>query len=389
MVLGEFAFTCRDLLGWDETDTFSLLSGTSTTSTEPARALAEVAALATPKVRALLTQAAPADEVLAADQDFAAAFTGYLKVYGCRAPSLSTQEIAEPLLEERPDLVLALVRDQLDSGFNPDGQQKLEQQRDAAANEARAKLSSGDLSGFERALGRALAAYPVREDNAFFTVSTPFGLLHRTALELGRRLVSRGQITEVQDIFFLRPDEACARLADGTSAHQVVDRRRGEHTWAVAHPGPSSYGRDPGPPPPLRGLPRDARLANEAFLWYADRVFAIEAQGGSDKSMLTGIGASPGRYTGAVRVISSEAEFDRLRNGDVLVCPATSPVWSVLFPSVGALVTDSGGILSHPAIIAREFGVPAVVATRVGTAQLHDGQVVSVDGNTGTVEVLR
>jgi phosphohistidine swiveling domain-containing protein len=390
MVLGEFAFTCRDLLGWDETDTFSLLSGTSTISTEPARALADVAALATSKVRALLTQAAPADEVLAADQDFEAAFTRYLTVYGCRAPSLSTQEIAEPLLEERPDLVLALVRDQLDSGFDPNGQQKLDQQRDAAANEARVKLSSGDLSRFERVLDRALAAYPVREDNAFFTLGAPVGLLHRTALEFGRRLASRGQITAIQDIFFLRPDEACARLADGTSAHQVVDRRKGERSWALAHPGPASYGRDPGPPPPLRGLPDEARLANEAFLWYADRVLAMEAQGGSEESSrLTGIAASPGRYTGTVRVISSEAEFDRLRNGDVLVCPATSPVWSVLFPSVGALVTDSGGILSHPAIIAREFGVPAVVATRVGTAQLHDGQVVSVDGNTGTVEVLR
>ena len=389
-VLGEFAFTCRDLLGWGDTDTFSLLSGTSTTSTEPARALSDVAAMATSKVRALLTQAAPVDEVLAADQDFKAAFTRCITVYGCRAPSLSTQEIAEPLLEERPDLVLALVRDQLDSGFDSNGQQRLEQQRHAAVNEARAKLSSGDLGRFERALDRALAAYPVREDNAFFTVSTPLGLLHRTAHELGRRLASRDQITEVHDIFFLRPDEARARLADGNRAHDVVDRRKGERAWALAHPGPASYGRDPGPPPPLRGLPRDARLANEAFLWYADRVFAMEAQGGgSQDSILTGIAASPGRYTGPVRVISSEAEFDRLRAGDVLVCPATSPVWSVLFSSVGALVTDSGGVLSHPAIIAREFRVPAVVATRVGTAQLHDGQVVTVDGTSGTVEVLQ
>jgi phosphoenolpyruvate synthase/pyruvate phosphate dikinase len=105
--------------------------------------------------------------------------------------------------------------------------------------------------------------------------------------------------------------------------------------------------------------------------------------------MFTGIAASSGRYTGTVRVILSEAEFDRLRAGDVLVCPATSPAWSVLFSSVGALVADSGGVLSHPAIIAREFGVPAVVATSVGTTQLRDGQVVVVDGTIGTVEVLR
>jgi pyruvate,water dikinase len=75
--------------------------------------------------------------------------------------------------------------------------------------------------------------------------------------------------------------------------------------------------------------------------------------------------------------------------GDVLVCPVTSPVWSVLFPSIGALVTDAGGALSHPAIIAREYGLPAVVATVEGTTRLHDDQLVTVDGTTGTVRAVR
>ena len=119
-----------------------------------------------------------------------------------------------------------------------------------------------------------------------------------------------------------------------------------------------------------------------------DRVLAPDAQGSGGDRTLAGIAASPGRYTGTVRVIRSEAEFGRLRAGDVLVCPVTSAVWSVLFPSVGALVTDHGGMLSHPAIIAREYRVPAVVATCTGTARLRDGQVVAVDGTTGTVEVL-
>jgi rifampicin phosphotransferase len=99
--------------------------------------------------------------------------------------------------------------------------------------------------------------------------------------------------------------------------------------------------------------------------------------------------ASPGRYTGTVRVIHSEAEFDRLRAGDVLVCRVFLPVWTVLLSRVGAVVTDSGGILSNPAIIARECGVPAVVATGMGTTALRDGQLVIVDGTSGTVEVVR
>jgi phosphoenolpyruvate synthase/pyruvate phosphate dikinase len=83
-----------------------------------------------------------------------------------------------------------------------------------------------------------------------------------------------------------------------------------------------------------------------------------------------------------------EGEFDKLQPGDVLVCPTTSPVWSVLFPSLGALVTDTGGMLSHPAIIAREYQVPAVVALGNGTSLLRDGQLVTVDGSIGTVEIL-
>jgi rifampicin phosphotransferase len=101
-----------------------------------------------------------------------------------------------------------------------------------------------------------------------------------------------------------------------------------------------------------------------------------------------GKAASPGRYAGTVRVIHSEAEFDRLRAGDVLVCRVFLPVWTVLFPGVGAVVTDSGGILSNPVIVARECGVPAVVATGIGTTLLRDGQLVIVDGTSGTVEVI-
>jgi pyruvate,water dikinase len=127
----------------------------------------------------------------------------------------------------------------------------------------------------------------------------------------------------------------------------------------------------------------------EALLWTVDRIFAAEQSQRSQPAGATvrGTPASAGRYTGPVRVIMGEHEFDKLRAGDVLVCPITSPVWSVLFPSVGGLVTDTGGILAHPAIIAREYRVPAVVATGNATRLLHDGQLVTVDGTRGIVEL--
>ena len=86
-------------------------------------------------------------------------------------------------------------------------------------------------------------------------------------------------------------------------------------------------------------------------------------------------------------MVMGEHEFSKIRNGDVVICPTTSPVWSIVFPSLGALVTDAGGILSHPAIIAREHGIPAVVGAGNATRVLRDGQFVTVNGDTGEVEI--
>ena len=100
---------------------------------------------------------------------------------------------------------------------------------------------------------------------------------------------------------------------------------------------------------------------------------------------MTGVAASPGGISGPVRVIAGPAEFTRLRPGDVLVCQATDPAWTPLFASASAVVAETGGLLSHAAIVAREYGIPAVLGVLEATTRLHDGQVVTVDGGTGRV----
>jgi rifampicin phosphotransferase len=217
------------------------------------------------------------------------------------------------------------------------------------------------------------------------TVSTALALLRRVVLEIGRRLAQRGQIPSRGDVFHFEPAELPVALRDGADRRALVRRRQEERAWALAHPGPASYGPDPGPPPPLDDLPVEAREANEAFFWAGAQVLAAGTSDTSSTGVLQGIPAGPGTYRGPARIIRAESEFGKLRAGDVLVCPATSPVWSVLFPSVGALVTNAGGALSHAAIIAREFGIPAVVATANATELVRDGQIVVVDGAAGTV----
>ena len=391
----ELAMACRELLGWEERRLWDLLSGASVTSTLPARQLEELAgrADARPELRLLLER--PAPDTLARieeiDPEFASALGDYRREFGSRA---LRQELAEPTLGERPELLLRLIRDQIAASFEGEvvaGETR--RMRAAALEDAHRILASrtdAERGRFQDALARAQEAYPVREDNERYTVSTPIALARFAALEVGRRLSQRGQIEQADDVFFLEEPEARAGLRDGQDRRVLASRRKAERAWVEMHPGPSAYGPKPAPPPSLRALPEAARRMNEALLWYVDRIIESERSGLAQDpaaGRLSGIGASSGRYTGTVRVIMGEDQFDKLEPGDVVVCPVTSPVWSVVFPSIGALVTDTGGILSHPAIIAREFMIPAVVATGNATSLLRDGQQVTVDGTAGVVEM--
>jgi pyruvate,water dikinase len=395
LALGDLAFTCRDLLGWDDPTTLELLNGLSTASTEPGRRLGELAerVRSVPRLSLLLENlnAQTITRLADIDADFADAFARYRREFGCRALRL---EVADPSLGEDPTLLLGLIRDQLERRYDPQaGADTLAAKRAAALESARAALKRHPASArerFERALAIAQQAYPIREDNEFYTVSAPHALVRYAALELGERLATRHQLERREDVFFLTLDDARAALGDGHDRRPVVALRKAERAWIEAHPGPSTFGKNPGPPPSFDALRPELRLAMNALLWTIDRVFAAEQSARktvSSTMVIPGIPASPGAYTGPARLVLSEAEFARIRPGDVLVCPVTSPVWSVLFPKVGALVTDSGGLLSHPAIIAREYGIPAVVATGVGTTQVHDGQMVTVDGDAGTVRI--
>jgi pyruvate,water dikinase len=219
----------------------------------------------------------------------------------------------------------------------------------------------------------------------WWTQSVQTALLRYLALEIGHRLVDRGQLATVDDVFYLEALDARSALFDGTGRDETARIAMARRAWAIANPGPLAYGAPPSGPPPFDLLPPAARLVNEAVLWGFSQFFGAAPVGGNDR--MVGIPASAGTYTGTVRVVMGEEQFARIRRGDVVVCPATSPAWSLVFPSIGALIADSGGVLSHPAIIAREHGIPAVVGAGNATAILRDGQLVTVDGSTGVIVV--
>jgi phosphohistidine swiveling domain-containing protein len=389
----ELARACRDLLGWDTPKMLRLLEGLSTTSTEPARQLAELAALARSKPAISSMLSAIDDEtptrLATVDAEFATAFERYVDANGHRA---IRYDVMDPTLAEMPHLLLRLVADQLQVDFSPDAAARgAEEHRSQALAEATALLASHpatDGARFERALERAQEAYPAWEDRVWWTQSVQMALLRYLALEIGRRLSERGQLVQVDDVFFLEAHEAASALLGGDDRRETVRVRRGQRAWAMAHPGPLVYGEPPSGEPPFDLLPPSARLVNEAIAWGFSEFYGTPS-GESGEAVVVGTPASAGRYTGTARVVMGEHEFGKIQAGDVVVCPTTSPAWSVVFPSMGALITDAGGILSHPAIIAREHGIPAVVATGNATERLEDGQRVTVDGGTGVVMLTK
>jgi pyruvate,water dikinase len=393
IILYELVNTCERLLGWDMATTLEMVNGTSYKSTEPARRLSELAGLAAKRPEVLRAAQLPDFEVKSwlesIDEDFATAFIRYLDEHGEVALG---QSVVAPTYAEMPSVLIATIANQVETGFRPetpDEANRRKREESIASTRAALAASAADLAEFDRVLERGQKAYPVREDNEFFTFSRPFAQFRYAVLELGGRLAGPGVIAERDDVMFLHLDEALTALSESPDLQAEVLVRKGQRAWASANPGPPYYGKETPPPSDLSFLPADTRLPMEAMLWSLHSIMAVEAskttQG--DASAIAGTPASAGTYTGPVRVVRDESEFSKIRAGDVLVCPITSPVWSVLFPSIGALVTDTGGILSHPAIIAREFRIPAVVATGNATELLQDGRIVAVDGSAGIVEV--
>jgi pyruvate,water dikinase len=177
---------------------------------------------------------------------------------------------------------------------------------------------------------------------------------------------------------------------EGAVARWVAAERRAAWLAACRTPPPRAFGRRLRLPP-LDALPAEARLINEGLVQYLREIMAtpdVYAEPSPRALEVRGVPAVGGRYVGVARVIRGEADFGRLQEGDVLVCPMTSPAWAALLPLAGALVTDHGGTLSHAAVIAREFGIPAVVATAHATGVIPDGATVEVDGDAGTVRVV-
>ena len=239
---------------------------------------------------------------------------------------------------------------------------------EAAALEALAP-SPRRLRAFRRLLADAQHLVPIREEQTEeLTIAWP--VMRRAVLRIGEALAERGVIVEPDDVFFLTRAEALAAL-DGAPPSPTVDvpgRRSLRNEQARLVP-PSLVGR-----------------VNPMIQRVWDSFPGLIGARPSDDALVSGVPASPGRATGLVRVIRGPDEFDQLQPGEILVAPLTAPAWTPLFTRAAAVVTDVGSAAAHASIIAREYGIPAVVGCGDATARLRTGMRVIVDGTTGNVE---
>ncbi|SEP09988.1 PEP-utilizing enzyme [Trujillonella endophytica] len=291
--------------------------------------------------------------------------------------------VAEPGSLEAPGLLVARIR----AALHSDPRARATAGTDAAAR-VRAAVPAEHRTEFEDLLTEARLVYRLRDERAVHA-DRLFGSVARAALlEAGRRLAARGAIDEPADAVDLDPAEVRSLLLDGSgpSHAEVAERVRWRRT-ATYRDMPPLFGPPPAPPVPAEWLPPAAARIHEALGFVVGAVLE-DAHRAPEARAVHGLAVSPGSHEGTARVLAGSEELSRIQAGDVLVAAMTGPAFNLVLPRLGAIVTDRGGLLSHAAIVAREFGIPAVVGCQDATEVIPDGARVRVDGGTGTVTVL-
>jgi phosphohistidine swiveling domain-containing protein len=344
----------------------NLVSGVKTKTTEANEALEALAKQirTDPALQALFVRN-DAQTLRSALQDsevgqaFLKQFEKFLNQYGHRETALT---ISQPAWKDQPDNVLAILK------LLAETEPKKINSYDAW-QKARDELILHSILGtrllrslFLKSLTNARYLFQIREDTHFYaTLVQP--TIRRVALELGARLVQTGALDGVEEVFHLRLDELEALGESWPLSEEAATQIRS----LVAR----------------RKAKRES-LANKPMV--DPRLLAVTSgkNTGADV-ILNGTSGSPGIASGPAKIVHNVSEFGKLRAGDVLVAPVTNPAWTPLFQRAIAVVVDTGGTASHAAIVAREYGIPAVMGTMNGTKELEDGQWITVDGSRGQV----
>jgi pyruvate,water dikinase len=340
-------------------------------------------------------------------QDTARDVARYLDKYGQQTFTL---DFVEPTLREAPIAMLSNLQFMVAGIGNIDpvaSQANAQQRREKIAAEALAYFDEPIRGRFKRLYRSATRDSRYRED-AMFHMGAAWAVFRPLAMELGRRLVKVGSLSTADDIFYLTNDEvlvAVEPLLVGKPPGRIA-------LWAMrimikalfGAKAAENFGRkkvDQEPDLAIQGLKEKAgeqrrlqvarkRLHAPAtiprdLMEQVSGAMTQVANEDENADVISGFATSAGTISAQASVLTSPEDFDRMIPGSILVCPFTTPAWTQLFAQAAGLVTDIGGVGGHGSIVAREYGIPAVMGTGVGTSRISHGQRITVDGDAGTV----
>ena len=322
-----------------------------------------------------------------------AAFRAYVNVVGLRI--LGGYDVADPHAREHPDMIMKVIR----ASIAGEDTTRRAQAAKALAS-IRERVPQAHHSEFDALLAEAQAVYRVRDERVFHGDTMASGIARRAILAAGQRLVAQGRAQEPEDLVDATPDEIVALLEGrpGPSAAELAERARFRRETPISS-APPNLGFEPSPPPPPEWLPPAAARLQRITGLIMSLLFDVHKggpaktgphvdgppEGGHYGEKLKGFGVSPGVYEGPVRLIRNVEELPSVQQGEVLVASSTGSTFNVVLPLIGALVTERGGVLSHAAIVSREYGLPGVVGCVGATTKLTTGMRVRVDGDKGEV----
>jgi pyruvate,water dikinase len=244
-------------------------------------------------------------------------------------------------------------------------------------------------AAFDELLAEARAVSRLRDERGSYADLWAIGIMRRAILAAGARLATSGRIADAAHLVEADYGElrALVTSGDGPSAEELAQRTRYRQDARYVD-APAVLGGEPGEPLPAEWLPPPAARLERALAAAFGALF-MAPEPDTQGLRVRGLGVSAGVYEGPARVVQGTHDFARIEQGDVLVTNSTTTAFNIVLPLLGAIVTDRGGLLSHAAIVSREYGIPAVVGTTDATAVVPDGALVRVDGGIGEALVLQ
>jgi len=398
----EFEGFCKEH-GLEEKDMVMMLLGIDTMATRTDRALWELAKQAEESGISDLFLTNDDEDIMKALESnpgatkWLASFHEFLDVYGHRITAAHL-DVTFPTWIEDPSPVFGTVKTyipKIRNGWDINAErQKLLKNAKEAGEQFIAKLPEEEKERFKDLLEVGRKIYHFQEDHGFYIDGSSTADLHNVLMVCGRRLNKYGLLKDPKDVFYMTFVELVEimeslvlnklaaiyhydRLCNGL----LEERKRGWNQANELQEAPLTLG-------PIPEKVEDPIMI-KVFGMIDEIIKAGKVEELKVMDRFEGYSGAPGIIEGVARVITSFEDFPKLQQGDILVCPYTATAWTPLFPKIKAIVTDTGGMLTHAAITAREYGIPAVVGTWRATKTIKDGDTIRVDGNNGIVEVLK